>query len=369
MESKIKKEKEVLYLGNFNSVRSFAAFNRAIGISKIFNHLDYKVHFVVNNDDTALLSSIYSDMNIKFHNILLSKKKFYFSSAVFMELIKTINNLTHVVLYNFPSLATLPIISYCKKNNIKIIGDITEWYDTSNVSLFMKPIKWLDTSFRMRVFNKKMDGLIVISDYLYNFYKKSRVEIIKILPTMDSYENLTRKNNNDVLTIGYAGFAGKKKENIIKCIEDVFLKNIDKKMVRFEFIGKIDMKVIQYLEENHILYNYYGWISHDLTIEKLLTCDCEIIFRHKNRTNNAGFPSKFAEAVSLGLPIIRNNFSDLESFKSPFIYSIDSNEVPFNAFVDFIKKNKECDYVFKNQFKSSYYFDAFSNFLEKIQNC
>src|SRR5690606_22902689 len=74
-----------------------------------------------------------------------------------------------VILYNYPSIAMWRIFRYCRRNNIKIYADITEWYEGEG-NFFKSLIKNLDVKFRMNYLHFKFDGLIVISKFLNSYY-------------------------------------------------------------------------------------------------------------------------------------------------------------------------------------------------------
>ena len=66
---------------------------------------------------------------------------------------------------------------------------------------------------------------------------------------------------------------------------------------------------------------FLGRVPHEQSIAYLKGADCSLIIRDSTRTNNAGFPTKFAEAVTVGVDVIATDISDLK------IYSKKSNNV------------------------------------------
>ena len=66
---------------------------------------------------------------------------------------------------------------------------------------------------------------------------------------------------------------------------------------------------------------FLGRVPHEQSIAYLKGADCSLIIRDSTRTNNAGFPTKFAEAVTVGVGVIATDISDLK------IYSKKSNNV------------------------------------------
>lgn len=362
-------KKSVLYLGNFSPKTSFAALNRALGICKLFKESNYSSHIVVHDYDSDFLNDDYfSNNDITIHKFEFNKLLFYFSSRYCLELIKQIENLKIVVLYNFPHLPSVKIFKYCKKNNIKVIGDVTEWYDTSNANLLIKPIKFFDTEKRMRKLNFKLDGLITISNYLYSFYEIVRQKI-KIYPLMDyairndnNPKVLSKKDN--VIRIGYAGVAGNKKDNICKVID--LLSCLGTNSIELHIIGTINKKTKNKIKKSNVKNVYYGHMSHEETVKILTKCDCQIIFRSHSRMNDAGFPTKFAESLALGIPTIVTDVSDLSLFSSDGVFVINGNLDDLNQYLISIMRKKPI--ISSDAFWCRSYSIDFKMFIKKIEN-
>jgi len=59
---------------------------------------------------------------------------------------------------------------------------------------------------------------------------------------------------------------------------------------------------------------FMGKLSHKETLEYVADCDCYIFIRPSDRRNNAGFPTKFAEGYTLGVPVIATDISDISMY-------------------------------------------------------
>lgn len=215
-----------------------------------------------------------------------------------------------VIAYNFPAFGLWRILRCCKKKGIKVIGDITEWYQPHNF------LKRVDTFWRMVKLNKRMNGLIVISHYLKDYY--SDVNSFYLPPTVDAsdgkwYSKNVNMNNNDGITLLYAGSPGRGSKDRLDGLIQVMGKY---NQLSLDVIG-IDWDTFQQkFPEVTIPKNvkFWGRLSHEDTISKLRACDFSVFFRQSSRVNNAGFPTKFAEAQAAGIPVISCHFSDLDKF-------------------------------------------------------
>lgn len=75
-----------------------------------------------------------------------------------------------------------------------IYADATEWY-VAQGNIVFKTVKTIDTEWRMRKLHFKTDGVIAISEYLYNYYK-NRVKTIKLPPLVDLKASKWEINKN-----------------------------------------------------------------------------------------------------------------------------------------------------------------------------
>ena len=144
-------KRTILYIGGFELPDKNAAAHRVTSNGKIFEELGYLVKY------RGLFNEKKSEniFDIKRPSNFVEWVTYSVGCKSIIDLINEDSSIVAVILYNYPALAQARILSFCKKRNIKVISDCTEWYSVKNhKSLPMKIIKGLDTSFRMRVINK-----------------------------------------------------------------------------------------------------------------------------------------------------------------------------------------------------------------------
>lgn len=277
-----------------------------------------------------------------------------------------------VIAYNYPALGLYRLNRKCKKRGIKLVGDVTEWYHPHNV------LKWLDTEWRMRILHKQIDGLIVISSYLADYYSKQR--IVSIPPTVDLHSPLWQNDYNrvnDKITLLYVGSPGRGDKDKIDTVIDAVTPFSN---LRLEIVG---VTVEQYCK----IYNridaprnvlFEGRLSHEEAVNKLKRADFSIFFREPSRPNNAGFPTKYAEAAAAGVPVITNHFSDLPKIiiqgKNGLI--ADNNETSICNTVALVAKMTADDILAMKQycrchngiFDYKYYTNILEQFVESVYN-
>lgn len=363
--------KRVIYFGNLDYKNGFAAFNRVVGNSIILSKLGFCVDIYLTN---ICKESIHKNPTLYNRNINLCAKPFggiknYYSYKFYLKKIREKDDIEAVFLYNMPSIPFYVILKECKRKNIKVISDTTEWYDTKNFPPFLKIIKKIDTSIRMRSLNKKVDGLILISDFLYNFYKNSHIPMIKVYPIMDyslgdncCYSETSSDKHK--ITFGYIGNNTKGKDDI-----DTILPIIaNNPLLNLIYCGQPSAQSVKLYHKNpNIL--FLGKMDHAELVEYFKNIDFNIVVRKKTRANDAGFPTKFAESICYGVPVICNDFSDVKNIISKYRCGICLEGAEFKDLtiedLNVFKQNTKLKEA-KKIFLSDRYLDDFKTFFEEI---
>ena len=197
---------KVLYIGGFEMPDKNAAAQRVLSVAKIFRLLGDEVVFygITKGDDFEGEVDGFRYEAREYPRSTAMWETYLFGYGI-LRYIKKINP-SYIVLYNYPAIAQNRIIRYGRKHNIKVIGDITEWYNPHN------PVKRFDTLLRMKWSNKRLDGIIAISKYLEKYY--SRQKVLLLPPLIDKEEEkwtVTSKGSNEnSIILVYAGTPGMK---------------------------------------------------------------------------------------------------------------------------------------------------------------
>lgn len=309
---------KIIYFALTKFPNNSAAANRIINNAKLFAELRHEIKLfgfidTIDNNESGEFEGVV------FQNMAMKKKFFRFPKIKMILAIIKKERPNAIVFYNFPSWIQLGVIKYCKKNNIKIIGDIAEWYTNLIGNPFFKFIKWIDVNFRMNFLNKRLDGLIVISSLLFDKYRGGNVVLLPPLVDIkqDIWSQKIDKEKKRFLFL-YNGSTANNKDylqHVFNALEIVKNKNID-----FTFliagIDKISIRSQNYIISNDIdsHIKFVGFIPHAESIKLLLEADVSIIPRISNLKTNAGFPTKFVEAITAGTYVMTTDISDVKSY-------------------------------------------------------
>lgn len=213
-----------------------------------------------------------------------------------------------IILYNDLYSLTRRLLRFCKRNNIKLFADVTEWYEyrTSGNTLPVRLVPILVNK-RITTLDKNLDGIIAISPYLYEYYKKFSSNVIFIPPLMPVEKNF-QLTVNKCRTLVYAGSPGEK-DILFPLLDVMMLINKDEVKMHLNIVG-LNENSIRLAWKDVPLEKYgiiaYGRLSHNDTMQVVKRSDFGVLFRHNLRYAKAGFSTKFAECMSFGVPMICN---------------------------------------------------------------
>ena len=362
----------ILYIGGFELPDKNAAAQRVIGISNALYDLKNEIYLIGLTKSEDLQKGVINN-KFKYEELHyptgINWLKYHTGYNGILNKIKSIKP-DIVILYNYPSLGMKRIITYCKSHNIKLIGDTTEWYEGSG-NFIKKYIKNQDVNLRMKKLNFELDGQIVISSFLKEYYNS--LNIIEIPPLFDTedkkfenkFENI--KIIDERINLIYSGSPGNgNKDRLDKIIKEV---------AKFDnlFLNVIGITKNQYNKiffDSNVYNNvkFHGRIKHIDALNLIKNSDFTIFLRENNLTNTAGFPTKFAESISIGTPVITNSSSNLkEYFKFKIGYEIMGTETKdINNVLSTISKLKKGEILeLKKHCYNSKLFD-FRNYKTQI---
>ncbi|USK38703.1 glycosyltransferase [Cytobacillus firmus] len=352
----------ILYIGGFELPDKNAAAHRVLNNGKVLRELGYRVVFIdVDRKLTYETDVLDTKKNVQGFDCWSlaypkSSKQWihYLGNVDFLEnIVREYDDIKGIICYNYQALAFMKIKKFCKNNNLKILADCTEWYSTKGTNLYFKLIKGLDSFVRMRILQKRLDGIIVISRYLETYYKDCK-NIIYIPPLVDHSEEKWNvkvpEYQDDRIHIVYAGSPGRNKDklhviieklnklngnydfqlNIAGVTKDQYLSNFNRHK---EIINKLGEKI-----------TFLGRLSHAESLKQVKMAHFTMFIRDDNRMTKAGFPTKFVESISCGTPVITTKNSDLEEYiipgKNGFFMEFDESNIDMIRKVLSIKKEE-----------------------------
>lgn len=316
----------ILYVGNFNLPDRGAAANRVTANGKIFNKLGYRTVFLgVSKDLTG------EGVHLLNQEKLIYEEAYPRSSSQWLKHMVSTDNIEKladiygdvkmIVLYNLPYTLLVNAKRVFSKKGIKVVYDCTEWTGVTEGSLPKRIVKKIDEIFIRNMIGKTADGLVVISRMMEKQYKNCK-NMIKLPPLVDIDDDKWHQkldNREDVFEFCFAGILDGDKDSL-DIIVDAF-NRLKGGPARLRIIGVTEEEFCdfyniesQFVEsgDNEII--FMGTQPHKETIKYVQNCNCYIFIRKSDRRNNAGFPTKFAESYTCGVPIVASDISDIKEY-------------------------------------------------------
>jgi len=386
--------KNVLYVGGFNLPDKNAAAQRVMANGLLFMKSGYNVYYIdIKNDEVIsdhFLENEFEDFKYFVKSQPYPKnKKEWFSYITDISFVKKSIEFDLnfkpdiIVVYNYPAISLLRLISYCKNKKIKLIADVTEWYLPQGNLLF-KIVKGFDSYLRMRFLHKRLNGIIVISKFLENYYKDCNIVCLPPLINKKSKKweksEVIDAEKLNLIYVGDVSHGNKDKLDIIINSLNRIKNHVQD--FKFTIVGASKSQYVEVFGDESLLPitdDYLVFLErqpHEKVIEKIKNADYTIFLRSDNLSNRAGFPTKLVESLACGTPVITNESSNIldflvESETGFLLPSIKNNEIDaslkiiLNVSKTHIVKMKDKSHEF-NRFHYEEYFQDFNFFINNI---
>lgn len=316
----------IIYYGGFTLPDKSASANRVVSNGKIFAALGYKTVFIgaAGSDESFDGLRAVDGCDDMFERSHPKTTKQWLHHMVSVEHIEAVaaeyGDVCRIILYNVPMLTLLKAKKVFAKKKIKVCYDCTEWTKDTDGSLPKRLFKAFDEFFISNFAHKVADGMIAISSMMQKKYNSAKNLLIlpPLIDLNDSIWHQTPENHGNAFEFCFAGIPDGKKESLDKVVEAFVSLGEENARLRIIGITEADFKGIYpdfVIPENvKSKIAFMGRLSHAETIKHVLGCDCYIFIRRSDKRNNAGFPTKFAESFTCGVPIITTDVSDVGAY-------------------------------------------------------
>lgn len=222
-----------------------------------------------------------------------------------------------IIMYNAGSGLSKRMMHFCSTRKMYLVNDITEWF--SNREIRVTDI--VPNHINMTRIQHKVPNKILISSFLDRYYHSSHNIVIPA--TCDAQEpkwNLATENNTfKGISFIYAGNPTMKDKlhtaiNVIQKLinEGESLQFLILGINREDYLKRYGKLLsCSRLSEN---IKFLGRVSQDDVPLYYMMADFMILLRDNTRKSQAGFPTKFAESMTSGTPVIANLTSDLGKY-------------------------------------------------------
>lgn len=223
-----------------------------------------------------------------------------------------------IILSNNMNFVTEPIRRYAHKNGIKYIVEQCEWFDHSTFKYGRLNPAYIQHILQTEFLNKKVDGVIAISRLLEKHYNKLGLKTIRIPTILDADEVIPRLHveKHSGIRLVFAGSLGKGKETLRPIIEEIISRQ--DRSIFLDIYGPSTKEIIinvggeeKIIKEAGDNVRIHGRIPQEEIESVVRSADYSIFIRPNRRSSDAGFPTKLAESMMVGTPVISNDTGDI----------------------------------------------------------
>lgn len=247
------------------------------------------------------------------------------------------------------------IKTLCQKYGCSLYVEQCEWMDLSNYRLGKLDIRFLIADRLRRNGFKGAAGVVSISRLLNEHYASLGTRTIRIPTILDvKHTEFVRevKSKDDKIHIVFAGSLGGTKELMRPILEALARDEKYRRLIVFHIFGPTkeqilknidgDMSLLKKVEESVVT---HGHIPQQKVSEAFSNSNYLIFVRPERRSSNAGFPTKFAESMAVGTPVITNKTGDIDIYlkngENGFLLSSNTTEAVCDCFKQLIEISGE----------------------------
>lgn len=229
-----------------------------------------------------------------------------------------------VIVYHGGSLFLLRLALFCRFRGIRLIADCTEWYDAEGLVGGRFGVAHLDSEFRMRIMNRLIGRMIVISEYLSHYYERLGCSVLRVPPTVDLAEEkwsfLSSDGDSRGLKLVYAGVPGKK-DLLASALRGIRTLRREGVAITIDLIGPSPIDLLSCVDGDQALIDelagalvFHGRVAQELVPSLVAKADFSILLRPVKRVSAAGFSTKLVESLAAGVPVIANRTGDIDRY-------------------------------------------------------
>jgi glycosyltransferase involved in cell wall biosynthesis len=232
------------------------------------------------------------------------------------------------------------LLPWCRRNKVPLIADIVEWQNPSQLPGGAFGVSFLNIELSMRYLYPKCNGIISISSYLSEYYRRHGCPVVQIPPTIDFSQMATpdpsRSPISNNLTLIYAGDPGKK-DLLQPVLEGINMVDGGRNRVNLIVLGPSADQIRNLFYQGRQLppsIKVLGRVPQGEVTKLLKNADFSVLLRPKMRFATAGFPTKVVESMANGVPVIGNITGDLGCYLRDGINSLVCRDHTAEAFAE-----------------------------------
>ena len=316
----------VIYTGNFELPDKNAAAHRVVNNGKLLRSLGYEPVFLGTCRTGAHFDGVVKkDCGDGFGSFGMYEQSYPRGAREWLKEVFDIGNLqtladtypdtAAVILYNTQYATLRAAQKAFAKRGIAVLYDCTEWSTFTEGNAVRYLLKAIDTRLIEYCLPRACGGVIAVSRTMEARYG-GKTSVLRLPPLVDINDPIWRQTpeRGNGFTFCYAGAPSDKDR--LDLLLSAFSR-LPEGAAQLRIVGITKEAYAAALPAGTSLpsrVRFLGRKSHAEAVREILGSDCFVFLREPNRRNTAGFPTKFAEAYTCGVPVITTAVSDVPDY-------------------------------------------------------
>lgn len=312
--------KKILFVSNITYPYGGAYSSRFRHLVQLFRYAGYDVDMMVAYDNSQPIVQNESISYVREKTGFIYRNSSLCAIPYEMALRKYLksNQVSLIISSSMPFMAP-SLYRIAKKHKIPYVIEQCEWFDKTSFRFQDLDPKYRKHVSAIRKFNFNLDGVIAISTLFERYYISNHVPTVRIPAIIDTQKStLLYPVESQYLRVAFAGSLGNGKEHLTNIIDTICLINQNQTHIVMDIYGPDKNDVLQNIGKDQIWLDQvehyikiHGRISQSEVSNYIGQADFSFIMRPLRRSSNAGFPTKLAESMEIGTPVIANNTGDI----------------------------------------------------------
>jgi glycosyltransferase involved in cell wall biosynthesis len=319
----------VLYVGGFGLPDRTASALRAFGNASVLRAAGYRV--LLAGKFQAVPAPDTQPVPVQGFDCPGSKRNDYtLSEANILALAHHVgaDRIAAIMAYNYPGYGLHRLLHLGKELGIPVINESTEWYGWEGFRPVTNARRILESRWRNTSLVRRAGNLVCATKWLSKRHPRVNALVLPFVldPRWDCWQtapNQTWCGVTDALRFVYSGSPGlgMHKDRLPLIVEALDRLSRAGRTFRFGIVGMTLQDYLRSMPRHSALLarnsdgiRFLGRMPHRDAVAVLKAADFSIFVRERNRVSEVGFPTKYAEAATCGIPVLTNRTSDIADY-------------------------------------------------------
>jgi glycosyltransferase involved in cell wall biosynthesis len=233
-----------------------------------------------------------------------------------------------VFAYNYPGFGLQRLLASCRRLRVPLVNESTEWYGWEGFRPVSNLRRVLESRWRNTSLVEATGNFICATEWSRKRHPgvNSLVLPFALDPVWDCWQAPLNEDwcaGTGALRFVYSGSPGlgMHKDRLPLIVQALDRVAGDTRDYRFAVVGMTAQDYLRSMPAHAAILHrhagrlqFLGRLPHRDAVGVLRAADFSIFVRERNRVSEVGFPTKYAEAVTCGVPVFTNRSSDIGAY-------------------------------------------------------